>query len=363
MKRSLPALFSLLVFASACHKGNIELGEDTGWSEVLRLDAPSPSYGSDAGGVIVTLTGGEFVEGARVFFGDAEAQIQSFSPTELVVVAPPGEEGNVDVRVDSGESVVLAEGAFRYLRDGSGQAGALGAIEWYELLGGYWDAGSVSWGSAWWGLIQPKDIRYADVFGGEADACVSGPGFPDVRLMELGANQTTLSGADGALSFTLANDGFFEASPEASSLSTQGGWRLEPVTNGPFLGMTVEDLARTPAAVTLTSPKLDDDEAITLGVDELKLKWEGGEGDELLVMVRRSDADYNELETVGCVVTNDGGFTVPESAWQAPWGDGEWLFIYIGAMAEGEAVLPHNNSESRVVGLRWVVGAALTPEG
>ena len=34
-----------------------------------------------------------------------------------------------------------------------------------------------------------------------------------------------------------------------------------------------------------------------------------------------------------------------------------------GAMAQGEAVLPHNNSESRVVGLRWVVGAALTPEG
>ena len=90
---------------------------------------------------------------------------------------------------------------------------------------------------------------------------------------------------------------------------------------------------------------------------------EGGEGDELLVMVRRSDANYNELETVGCVVTNDGGFTVPQSAWKAPWGEGEWLFIYVGAMAEGEAVLPHNNSESRVVGLRWVVGAALTPEG
>ena len=46
--------------------------------------------------------------------------------------------------------------------------------------------------------------------------------------------------------------------------------------------------------------------------------------------------------------------------WQEPWEKDQWLYIYVGAVLEGEGEVPLNGADSRVAGVYWLVGAAVT---
>lgn len=64
------------------------------------LDQVAPDYSPLSGGALATLTGIDFVEGARVYFGENEAtEVTVLDSTTIECRIPPGESGRVDVRV------------------------------------------------------------------------------------------------------------------------------------------------------------------------------------------------------------------------------------------------------------------------
>lgn len=86
--------------------------------DALAITDISPSEGPSTGGILVTITGRNLPELVDVYFGDRRAEIVSvMAPTFIVVDAPNGTPGPVDVRVMdrvTGDSVVFPAG-FTYV--------------------------------------------------------------------------------------------------------------------------------------------------------------------------------------------------------------------------------------------------------
>ena len=84
--------------------------------EVVESSPPTvtgvdPSEGSAAGGDTVTVSGTGFSDSAVVTFGGVNASVQSASATELVVTAPPGALGDMQVMVSTAEGGASSEAA------------------------------------------------------------------------------------------------------------------------------------------------------------------------------------------------------------------------------------------------------------
>jgi hypothetical protein len=93
----------------------------------LGLVRAEPDVGSQAGGTFVTLLGGGFGPGTRVWFGEREASlVQIGSPSALSVRSPRGEPGEVSVRIErEGQQVELPAG-FAYVDPTNDRGGASG---------------------------------------------------------------------------------------------------------------------------------------------------------------------------------------------------------------------------------------------
>lgn len=354
-------LFSLLLLACKDGRG-ISLDDSADGSERLNVGTLTPAWANSAGGAQVELEGGPFEADTRVWVGGAEAEVLEVQEGRVSLRVPAGSPGEVSVRVQSGPDNALRERAFTYHADATGQTGAFGAVEWYSLLGSYWEGGSSAFGLAWWGLVEPTDATYADVFGGVVDGCVSGLALPELAPVELDQLQTTLVAGDQRLEGRLSTDGFYGAvlteAPEPGA-----AYDLEALGGGPLAGLSVQALTRWPAAPELTAPALGGSSAIRLARQALSLEWEPQGAEPMLVMVVLHDADQVEQEVVGCVIADDGAFTVPPELWSGAWVEDRWLFVYLGSVGRGEGLLPHNGAYSEVVGLSWALGAALTEGG
>ena len=351
-------LLSLLL-TTACMR---ELPSDRpGVDGELSIDALDPAYGSTLGGELAWISGGPFETGDRVFLGEQELEVLSVQPEALEVVLPATDEGRYDLRVEGALGEAVLDEAYRSFRDGTGQAGALGAVEWYELQGSYWSEDSQDFGVAWWGLIEPEDIHYWDIFGADTDACVSEPVFPELRLWDLGASEAELAVRDRSLVLQAREDRIFDGSLGSEDFVEGARYSVPLVSGGNLPDFGVEELARTPGRFDLYSPYLYGSQAPALQKSELEFEWGAAEADRVMILVERYDADLNELiEVVGCVAQDDGAFKVPGKTWQQPWESGQWLYIYVGAVREGEGVVPLNNADSRVAGVYWLLGAAVT---
>lgn len=249
------------------------------------------------------------------------------------------------------------------VEDATGLAGAVGAIETSRLLGTYWEEGATGSTTVWWGLVEPTDWHYADYFGGNPDSCTTHLGFPRVTVYDLGVANATLMNGSNALLTTPGEDGFFALEAAEGEIPTGLSFDLAPLDGGELDGMAVAGLVETATPLTLESPALGGESLIPLGAEDLTLRWSAPDADAVYVIVRRMDAaDPTRLvEQLGCAVVNDGEFTVPADAWDGVFESGEWLYVYVGAVAESLAILPLNGSDSRLVGIDWSVGAAKVP--
>ncbi|MCB9793761.1 MAG: hypothetical protein H6741_13665 [Alphaproteobacteria bacterium] len=246
------------------------------------------------------------------------------------------------------------------VRDSPGMAGAVGAIEWYTLQGSYWEQGSEDFGLAWWGLVEPREFRYNQLYGGQMDGCVANPSFGTLGIYALGVPETLIGTAGGpAFNLDLAQDGFYEATLAPGDFVPNAIYDLGEVADGELPTFAIADLARTPSTPQLQAPALTGSQVPTLGQDELRFEWTPQGADEVYIQIDRQ-ANGQIVESVGCVVADDGSFEVPANLWGA-WGSDEWLFIYVGASLEGQGTVTLNNSESRAVGIAWAMAAALTP--
>jgi len=89
----------------------------------------SPTVGSTAGGIIVTITGSGFTHATEVAFGNTPAPVFNInSDTSISVVAPPHSAGAVDINVatDAGTSSVASGDRFAYVAAAAPSVTSLG---------------------------------------------------------------------------------------------------------------------------------------------------------------------------------------------------------------------------------------------
>lgn len=80
----------------------------------LTVTAVAPATGPMSGGTWLTVKGKGFAQGARVHLGKGRAPARVVDPETLLVEAPPGVAGTVDVRVDQGANHASRGNAYAY---------------------------------------------------------------------------------------------------------------------------------------------------------------------------------------------------------------------------------------------------------
>ncbi len=335
-------------------------GEDTEPLE-LTLDAVSPGYAHTGGGTELSISGGPFDGSAMVEIAGVPADLLSVEEDLIVVLSPElPESGWAELRVETDLAAGELSDALEIFEDARGLAGTFGALEWYELQGDYWTDGSDDWGVAWWGLIDPEDVHYWDLFDVEdIDKCVSNPTFPSLRMVDLGVEETKLVAGDASVVLPAAEDRFFDG--PLYSFPQRVTWGVPEIQGGDLPDFGIDQLATTPEAFDLYQPYLYGDAPPVLTKSDLRLEWGEVEADRIMIMVKRLDPSQEvEIETVACVVENDGAFHLQGVNWMQPWANGQWLHMYVGAVVEGGGEVPLNGADSRVAGVYWLVGAAVT---
>lgn len=154
------------------------------------VDALSPTVGSVAGGVGVTITGTGFSTGTSVTFGGEQAEILSRTSTQMYVVTPPvSDPGAVDVvvsddatppqEVTEQDGFTYATSSFTPATGTSGSYSGLGGVNVVSLElagggGGNWDCqtpGSPTSGGAGALITQSvptaPDVSYPYAVGGQ----------------------------------------------------------------------------------------------------------------------------------------------------------------------------------------------------
>ncbi len=335
--------------------------------EELDITSVSPPYGSTAGGSQVVIQGGPFDSSAVVYFGGEVAGISSISGGSITAITPAvAEEGTRSVSVITDTHGGKLKDSFDYYQDGTGLAGAIGSIFWYDYVGNYWGGSSQTDGFAELTLIVPTDFHYWQFFVPTMDTCQPYGGTysysGDLYVYELGVSSLTITPSSGAAT-TLAWDEaslFFTADPIASNQYTKNAWYdLSAPTGGPLAGMGVEDVLRAGGNVTVTQPAIQGNNPPDIYRNQ-SVRWTAGDADWIIIYMLMLDATQTSIEQgIICVVSDDGVFDVNSSEFTS-WTTGRQVNILFTPVRETTTILPHNNAESRVAGMYQMVGAGFS---
>ncbi|MFH1467345.1 MAG: IPT/TIG domain-containing protein [Pseudomonadota bacterium] len=322
--------------------------------EILRV---IPEYGTTAGGQTVVIAGGPFDASAEVYFGSGTATVTDWADDELTVSTPTASsEGAVDVYVTTTADSGRSPSAFYYFEDGSGMAGAIGEVALWNLVGSFWKP-PTTFGSAWVTFVMPVDFHiwewYAPTIDTCADASYTYTG--NIYVRDIGASTITIRPASGTAS-TLAwyEDDLQYSNGETDLTATQvpanTTFALDAVHSSDFIPFSVSQLARTPASFTITSPAVSGSVPATVSRNSFNLQWTGSGGDRMLIQGLMLNAARTGVDGwAQCVVTDDGSFTIPPTAWTS-WTSGRYIQLNMVRASEQGGTIEYDNSESRVLG-------------
>ena len=330
----------------------------------INITGVDPYYGTTTGGQTVTISGGPFDASATVRFGANTASVQNFGTSSLTVSTPSASsEGVVDVIVSTDAGSGSAQDSFYYFRDGAGQAGAIGNISWYHYVGNYWDGTPADFGSAWVTFIESQDFHLWDWYAPGIDNCINGvyTSGDKVLVYDLEVSSITLSpssGSDLRLNWEGAPDYWFvNDNPSSSQIPVGGNYSLDTITSAVFPPISISRLVDVPATFNITSPAITGSTVAQLSRSQLSFRWSGGStADRVLIELYLFSATGSIEQTVTCVVSDDGSFTVPESAWTG-YPSGRQVTVLLSRMEEGSSTLDFNNSQARVVASYGMVAA------
>jgi hypothetical protein len=351
--------------ADADADGDTDSDADTDGN--VEVSDVEPSYGTTAGGQTVTIRGGPFDESATVRFGGNTANVQSYGVNSLVVTTPAtSSEGSVDVIVATDGGSGSAQDAYFYFLDGSGLGGAIGHFSWYHYVGTYWDGTPSDFGSAWLTFIEPDDFHLWEWYAPGTDNCVNGDYSTGskVYVYDLGASSATVSPSTGN-DINMPWQGspyywFVDDELTSAQFPTGGSYSLDPISSSSFPSLSINRMVDVPASFGLTSPAITGNQVAMLGRSELNFRWSGGSyGDKVIIELYLYTSTGGLDQSVTCVVSDDGNFTVPESAWTGYPSDRQ-VTVAISRWNEGDAIIDFNNSEARVVASYGLVGAFFT---
>ena len=110
------------------------------------------------------------------------------------------------------------------------------------------------------------------------------------------------------------------------------------------------------------SPAIGGGAPPTVSQSSLQFRWSGGSGRKILLQLAVVDSSSGATrDSLYCVVSDDGEFTVPSGDWSATWPRGQLLYMYVGNVVESPGTLPYNNSEARIAGVYWNIGVGNIP--
>jgi hypothetical protein len=341
---------------------------DSDWG-TLEIHSVNPNYGTSTGGTTVEITGLDFDASSIVKFGNATATVIAAQPTTLIVETPSASNtALVDVTVSASAGQASVSEAFTYYSDSSGLAGAIGEISWYTYVGNYWTGSPMDFGVASMMLLLPMEFHMWEYWAPNLDTCASEYIYTsnDIYYYEM----TTPSYVDftaGSSTVRLTNgynglDGYFvDESLGSSDFRQNTTYDLEEVVSVEIPTFSIPNAVPTPLAPTFTSPDLHGEQLPALTASQVNFSWSGADGaDWMVFQFLRYNSDQTELlETLSCAAINDGSFSVPSTAWSG-WSGNQLVLVVAGAMAEGSETLPWDNSDFRVVGNHFTVGAFST---
>lgn len=329
----------------------------------LVFGGTEPGFGPTSGGTEVTLTVGPLAsDNPAVHFGSEAAAVVSASEDEIVVLAPAASTaGPVAVTVaDSGREISSA-GAYTYHLDQSGLTGVLGEMTYVTYVGDAWGTQierPPDFGYGWVSFIQPMDVAYSDLFhDGTVDTCARSYTFGGTLVdRPVGASSLTVSSGATSLDFAWNSSSLeFERDLTIAEFRPGSSFDLQPLDSTTFPAFEVEGFAHTPLPFQVTQPEFD-----TFVSSSFDVSWTTAEQGAyvLLDIDLWSDSGGGFVESVDCLVADDGSFRVQSSEF-TQWAPFDTTVrLGVGRVITSDAVLAHDHSASGVVGTYWVYGLA-----
>jgi hypothetical protein len=120
-------------------------------------------------------------------------------------------------------------------------------------------------------------------------------------------------------------------------------------------------VAIIPPPFTITAPSMTGTTPASVTRSTFSLAWStDGRGDRMLLRaVMRNAEGTAAAQTVTCLLTDDGAFTIPSSAW-AMFPEGRVIEVWLTRMVEHGGTLEHSGAENRVVGAATHVGLVVS---
>ena len=129
---------------------------------------------------------------------------------------------------------------------------------------------------------------------------------------------------------------------------------LEPINGGVTPDMNVSIFAQASKQVVPNVPSFTSSSPAYISQNQY-FTWTPTGADWIEISMIQLDSNNNTISQAICVVEDTGSFTVDGSA-HSTWTSGEIIYIIFSRAIESNALLPHNNSRSRVVGMYSAIG-------
>jgi hypothetical protein len=328
-----------------------------------------PPYGTDAGGTLLTVSGGPFASddpALEVRIGAGVARVVSVEAGAVVVEAPASDvDGLVDLTVATGGGSVVAPSAFTYWPDATGRVGATGELVWFFRVGSSWGPDDEDYGRSTLRFTQPFDYQFYRYWAPALDECFHiQDGVPEyayepeyVSLDALGGTATQRSASSTIeLGWNAADVRFTEYDLYPQQLTPGETYDLDLVGAPGLPDLHLTDVFDVPSEFVVTNP------AIAAGtfpeIDASHhFEWSTeGEGDAILLQVGMLNAAGDAFqEELWCASRDVGSFTLPGTRWNA-WTPDRQIHVLIGRYNTGRGLLPWNQGRIEVASQVWYYG-------
>ena len=326
--------------------------------DALEIVSVSPVMGSNGGGTVVEIETTPLAADLEVLFGDRVAQVLEVTGSRIKVTVPPSDAvGWTDISVRSGGIEAVDTEAFYLWEDGKGQIGALGVFQYvyeYDRVG-INDEIEVS---ADFAFFEPTDFKGYQFWAQNLDQCIRNysPDTSSLRTIDTGANQAVLqTGVKSVAINSTSTSNWYEAELAEADFVSNSQYDLRSMNGADnWPSAQVDGFVQTPPGeMIVTRPNLG---SVTAAINRtVDLRWDNSDtGDFVLVYIGRYEGDALK-EEVSCVLRDDGAYLISSSMF-AGWSTLSQAYFAIGRAKVSNAMLPHNNSQSEVLGIRWSAG-------
>ena len=355
--------------ADADADADTDADADAGIDEGINIDAIEPQHGTNLGGTLVRITGGPFEPGSVVKIAGESVPVAANLGDEIRVETPVFDgEGWASVRViqPDGASDEITDG-FRFWQDGTGLTGATGFYQWVQPVGGYWSGGVPPdpWGSTIVHFVVPIDFHWWNLISNDIDTCEDPEAFSftdTLAVYDLDETVLALSNEIGAttlLDYDEDRMGFVKSDLVRTDFKLDQEYTMLEFTGDDAPPGEVLNFMATPDSFDVSSPAIDAMSIPYINRNQT-VSWDAGGADVVWIEFSLLNATADAVaQSVVCIATDDGSFTIPASAWSA-WPSDRQVNVAVSKVVESGATFAHNNSSSRVAAFYTVFGAGFS---